>query len=139
MPQEGFSCTPDLRGAPLSIAQTGSEITIDETAHRKSGGLLVLGKITATLDAFTLYGPVLNLADIRDRTDLPASTVQRLVANLVDQEFQDRIEDGYRVGVRMAHWGTPRFRAWNSWTPPVLTSRCSAIASALGTPVDKRR
>lgn len=33
--------------------------------------------------------------------------MQRLVANLVDQEFLDRNDAGYRVGVRMAHWAAP--------------------------------
>lgn len=69
--------------------------------------LLVLTKITAILDAFTLAHPELTLADIRDRTGLPTSTVQRLVANLVEQGFLDRSLAGYRIGLRMAHWAGP--------------------------------
>lgn|GEM_PF-5684916 len=44
---------------------TDSENTVDDNTHKKSGGLLVLGKINAILDAFTLTDPTLTLADLR--------------------------------------------------------------------------
>jgi DNA-binding IclR family transcriptional regulator len=69
--------------------------------------LLVLGKISAILDAFSLDAPELSLADIRAATGLPASTTQRLVANLVSAGFLDRRDDLYRVGVRMSYWAAP--------------------------------
>ncbi|MEL5989718.1 IclR family transcriptional regulator [Microbacterium phosphatis] len=69
--------------------------------------LLVLTKITAILDAFTLADPELPLSEIRTRTGLPQSTAQRLVANLVEQGFLDRTRGGYRIGVRMLHWAAP--------------------------------
>ncbi|GAA1360025.1 IclR family transcriptional regulator [Arthrobacter rhombi] len=72
--------------------------------------LLVLGKITAILDAFSLTRPVLTLGDIREATDLPMSTVQRLVANLAGQGFLDREGDGYRIGLKMAYWAAPATR-----------------------------
>jgi DNA-binding IclR family transcriptional regulator len=79
-----------------------------------AGGLLVLGKITSILDAFTLARPVLTPAELRAATGLPASTLQRLVANLVQQGFLDRAEDerpgGVRIGVRMAYWAAPTAR-----------------------------
>lgn len=77
--------------------------------HETEGpqGLLVLGKITAILDAFTLARPELSLGDIREATGLPASTVQRLVANLVAEGFLDRADQRYRIGVRMAYWAAP--------------------------------
>lgn len=72
--------------------------------------LLVLGKITAILDAFSLTRPILSLGDIREATDLPMSTVQRLVANLTGQGFLDREGDGYRIGLKMAYWAAPATR-----------------------------
>ncbi|AWT27424.1 hypothetical protein Csp1_26810 [Corynebacterium provencense] len=80
---------------------------MDDNTQKKSGGRLVLGKITAIHDAFILTDPTLTPADIRDRTGLPASTVQRLVAILVEQGFLDRADEGYRADVRMAHWDAP--------------------------------
>jgi len=69
--------------------------------------LLVLRKITAILDAFSLAQPELSLAEIRSSTGVPHSTVQRLVANMVQEGILDRHGDRYRVGVRMAHWAAP--------------------------------
>lgn len=79
-------------------------------ADKQSGRqnqLLVLGKISSILDAFSLRAPERTLADIRDSTGLPASTVQRLVANLVEQGFLEKDEDKYRIGLRMAFWAAP--------------------------------
>ena len=64
--------------------------------------LLVLAKISDILDSFSLARPELTLAEIRDSTGLPTSTVQRLVGNLVGHGFIDRADDRYRIGVRMA-------------------------------------
>ena len=72
--------------------------------------LLVLAKISAILDSFTLSHPALSLSEIRDRTGLPASTVQRLVANLVSHGFLDRQEDHFRIGMKMAYWAAPATR-----------------------------
>lgn len=69
--------------------------------------LLVLKKITAILDAFSLLRPELTLAEIRAETGLPHSTVQRLVTNLVQEGMLDRRDDHYRIGIRMTHWAAP--------------------------------
>ncbi|KWR72241.1 IclR family transcriptional regulator [Glutamicibacter mysorens] len=82
----------------------------DETPAKQQNPLLVLGKISAILDSFSLRQPVMSLADIREATNLPASTVQRLVANLVGQGFLDREDDGYRIGMKMAYWAAPATR-----------------------------
>jgi DNA-binding IclR family transcriptional regulator len=66
--------------------------------------LLVLGKITDLLNAFTLSRPAMTLRELSAATELPASTVQRLVSNMVDCGFLDRDGDVLRVGVRMAYW-----------------------------------
>jgi DNA-binding IclR family transcriptional regulator len=66
--------------------------------------LLVLGKITEILDAFSLSRPSLTLGEIQQATGLPTSTVQRLVTNMVAQGLLDRSGDQIRIGVRMAYW-----------------------------------
>lgn len=66
--------------------------------------LLVLTKITAILDAFSLSRPELTLTEIREATGLPTSTVHRLVASLVDAGFLDRAVDRIRMGTRMSYW-----------------------------------
>jgi DNA-binding IclR family transcriptional regulator len=66
--------------------------------------LLVLGKITEILNAFTLRRPSLTLRDIQQATGIPSSTVQRLVTNLVAHGFLDRVDDRFRIGVKMAYW-----------------------------------
>ena len=72
--------------------------------------LLVLAKISDILDSFSLARPELTLAEIRDSTRLPTSTVQRLVGNLVGHGFIDRVDDRFRIGVRMAYWAAPATR-----------------------------
>lgn len=69
--------------------------------------LLVLGKITEILDAFTPARPVLTLGGIQRATGMPTSTVQRLVASMVAEGLLDRAGDGIRIGVRMAYWAAP--------------------------------
>lgn len=73
--------------------------------------LLVLGKITEILDAFSLEQPTLTLGQIRQATGLPASTVQRLAANMVDSGLLERSGDRLRIGLRMAYWAAPAIRA----------------------------
>lgn len=70
----------------------------------KQQPLLVLGKITEILDAFSFDRPSMTLGEIQQTTGLPTSTVQRLVTNLVQQGFLDRGGDRIRIGVRMAYW-----------------------------------
>lgn len=73
--------------------------------------LLVLGKIASILDAFTLSEPVRTASQIRDTTGLPSSTTHRLLANLVDHGFLERVDDAYRVGARLAYWAGPAARS----------------------------
>lgn len=70
----------------------------------KQQPLLVLGKITEILDAFSFDRPSLTLGEIQQSTGIPTSTVQRLVTNLVAQGLLDRAGDQIRIGVRMAYW-----------------------------------
>lgn len=72
--------------------------------------LLVLEKITAILDAFSLRNDALTAADIRRATGIPNSTTHRLLGNLVANGFLDRDGDLYSIGTRMAHWAGPAVR-----------------------------
>jgi DNA-binding IclR family transcriptional regulator len=69
--------------------------------------LLVLAKIREVLEAFTVDRPELTLPEIRRATGLPASTCQRIVANLVAEGFLDRLADKYRIGLSLAFWAAP--------------------------------
>jgi DNA-binding IclR family transcriptional regulator len=73
-------------------------------AASKQQPLLVLGKITEILDAFTLERPAMTLGEIQQTTGLPTSTVQRLVSNMAAQGLLDRSGDQIRIGVRVAYW-----------------------------------
>jgi DNA-binding IclR family transcriptional regulator len=76
----------------------------DGGASSKQQPLLVLGKITEILDAFSLSRPSMTLGEIQQATGLPTSTVQRLVSNMVSQRLLDRVGDQIRIGARMAYW-----------------------------------
>ena len=82
------------------------DMATDEPAasSSKQQPLLVLGKITEILDAFTLTRPEMSLGEIQQATGLPTSTVQRLVSNMVAQGLLDRTGDRIRIGVRMSYW-----------------------------------
>ena len=77
------------------------------TRSPQSAPLLVLKKISDILDAFSLSRPELTLADIREATGLPSSTVQRLVGNLTAHGFLDKAQSGYRVGLKLSYWAAP--------------------------------
>lgn len=86
--------------------------------------LLVLAKITAILDAFTLERPSMTAAEIRRATGIPTSTAHRLLGNLVEHGFLDRVNDAYSIGARMAFWAGPavRARALGDLLPPQLVA-----------------
>ena len=98
-----------------------------DPARRLSSGvkpLLVLAKIRGILDAFSLSKPALTLAEIRSSTGFPTSTVQRLVANMVAEQFLDRDGDRFRIGVNFAYWAAPATRGLDvlEVLQPVLVS-----------------
>jgi DNA-binding IclR family transcriptional regulator len=83
-------------------------MSVDEgSGSSRHTPLLVLGKITEILDAFSLARPALTFSEIQQATGLPTSTVQRLVTNMVAQGLLDRVGDQIRIGVRMAYWAAP--------------------------------
>lgn len=99
--------TEENAAAGLDAALSPDVDRFQDTGRRLSPGvkpLLVLSKIRGILDSFTLAEPALTLSEIRARTGYPTSTVQRLVANLVAEEFLDREADRFRLGVNFAYW-----------------------------------
>lgn len=92
--------------------------------------LLVLGKITDLLNAFSLSRPSMTLRELTEATGIPTSTVQRLVANMVDAGFLDRHGDSLRVGVRMAYWAAAATKDVD--TLAVVTPVLKELRDALG-------
>lgn len=84
--------------------------------------LLVLAKITEILNVFSLSKPSMTLRELRAATGLPASTVQRLVANMVGSGFLDRDGERVRIGMRMAYWAAAASKDYDPITVirPVL-------------------
>jgi DNA-binding IclR family transcriptional regulator len=88
----------------------------------KQQPLLVLGKITQLLNAFTLTHPAMSLRELQAATGLPASTVQRLVASMVGEGILDRAGRRVRIGMRMAYWAAAATKDYDPLTVihPVL-------------------
>jgi DNA-binding IclR family transcriptional regulator len=82
-------------------------MSADDSSTSAQRPLLVLGKITQILDAFSLARPSLTLGEIQQATGMPTSTVQRLVTNMVAQGLLDRSGDQVRIGVKLAYWAAP--------------------------------
>lgn len=73
----------------------------------------VLGRVFDILDCFGGPDPALSVTAIGDRTGLPAATVHRLLATLVEWGAVERASRGqYRLGKRLWRlgWGVPRAR-----------------------------
>lgn len=68
--------------------------------------LLVLAKARKILDVFTLEEPQLTLAQIADRTRLPASTCLRLVRNLAHEGLLERVGERYGIGLSIVRWAS---------------------------------
>lgn len=70
-------------------------------------GVRVLGRACGVLDCFTEAEPRLGVAELRQRTGLPATTIARIVATLVQEGLLVREGDSYRVGLRVLVWSAP--------------------------------
>ncbi len=88
------------------LTGSSTSTTRDDPARTAAGSqrLLVLSKVRAVLDAFTVERPRLRLAEIRTATGLPASTCLRLIQNLCHEGFLTREGDQYRIGAGMLRW-----------------------------------
>jgi IclR family acetate operon transcriptional repressor len=67
----------------------------------------VLERACQVLDCFSAEAPRLRIADIRRLTNLPATTVARIVKTLVVEELLQRDGDDYLVGLRVLVWTAP--------------------------------
>ncbi|MFI7102487.1 IclR family transcriptional regulator [Streptomyces sp. NPDC050161] len=85
----------------------GSRGLTDRALPPGTKPVLVLSKIREILDVFSADRPELTLNGIRKATGLPATTCQRLVANLVAEGFLDRTADHYRIGLSVLYWAAP--------------------------------
>lgn len=65
----------------------------------------VLARIVAILDAVKESGGTISITDLAMRTDLPKSTVSRLVAELTGQRYLERTDDGVTLGLRLFELG----------------------------------
>ena len=116
MPELGESATPPwpatvpVAARPVRLAYHKVMTSSTAKTNGLNNPLLVLGKISAILDCFTLSHPSMTLGEIRQSTGLPTSTVQRLVSNLVAHGFLDREDDSFRIGMKMAYWAAPATR-----------------------------
>lgn len=69
---------------------------------RPSGTVSVVGRALCVLEAFSAQEPVLTLTDIFRRTELPLTTVHRLVKELTALGVLEReAGGGYRIGLRL--------------------------------------
>ncbi|OBI41374.1 IclR family transcriptional regulator [Mycobacterium sp. E796] len=71
------------------------------------GSVRVIERVCLVLDCFTKQRPRLQIADIRERTGLPATTTARIVKNLVSQRLLERDGNEYRLGLRVLVWAAP--------------------------------
>jgi len=78
---------------------TGSEIDDD------GAGRSVLGRVDRIIGAFHDFDSVLTLHEITERTELPKSTVHRMVNQLDQLGWLERDYDGWRVGMRLFEIG----------------------------------
>jgi DNA-binding IclR family transcriptional regulator len=67
----------------------------------------VVERACQVLDCFSVSAPQLRIADIRRLTQLPATTVARIVKTLVAEELLERDGDVYRLGLRVLVWSAP--------------------------------
>ncbi|MDY0908559.1 IclR family transcriptional regulator [Microbacterium sp. CFBP9034] len=65
----------------------------------------VLDRVTAVFDAFGEQDEGLGISELARRANLPKSTVSRIAADLVSQQFLDREGDKLYLGVRLFELG----------------------------------
>ncbi|WP_426715194.1 helix-turn-helix domain-containing protein, partial [Campylobacter coli] len=66
----------------------------------------VMGRGLRLLEALSRAGRPLPLADLARVTQLPKSTVHRLVNQFVQLGLLDRSAEGFSLGLRMFEWGS---------------------------------
>lgn len=67
----------------------------------------VASRLLGVLDAFDQGGDgILSLADVADRAGLPRSTAHRMLQELIEWGGVERVEHGYRLGLKVWRLGT---------------------------------
>lgn len=69
-----------------------------------NGPLSMLDRVAIILDVFDLTEE-LNLSQVAGRTGLPRSSVHRLLQQMVALQWIERVDFGYRLGIRMRELG----------------------------------
>ena len=75
------------------------------TPARTGGPVSVLGRIIAILDAVKESGGSVTITELALRTSMPKSTASRLVAELTEQRYLERTEEGVTLGLRLFELG----------------------------------
>jgi len=72
---------------------------------RSEGTVSVLGRIIAILDAVKESGGSTTITELAAHTDMPKSTVSRLVAEMTEQRYLERTSEGVTLGLRLFELG----------------------------------
>ncbi|WP_018637864.1 IclR family transcriptional regulator [Parafrankia elaeagni] len=73
-------------------------------AARDADAVQVLHRQALILDCFSRGQPRLRASDVRAATDLPATTVARILRSLVQENLLARTGDFYSIGLRVMAW-----------------------------------
>ena len=72
---------------------------------RSDAPVSVLGRIIAILDAVKESGGSTTITELAAKTDMPKSTVSRLVAEMTGQRYLERTAEGVTLGLRLFELG----------------------------------
>ncbi|MEU1970840.1 IclR family transcriptional regulator [Microbacterium sp. NPDC019599] len=94
----------------------------------------VLDRIIAILDAVKESEAPVSITELAATTDMPKSTVSRLVAELSGQRYLERTDDGVRLGLRLFELGARASvpRRLLSAAAPVIRNLCDATGERVG-------
>ncbi|QEN85966.1 IclR family transcriptional regulator [Labrys sp. KNU-23] len=77
-------------------------------SESRDAGAKSLRKMALVLDAFSRSRPSMTIADLSEATGLPKTTIHRIVTSLREVGLldQDGRRQGYRLGLKMFHYGS---------------------------------
>lgn len=87
------------------------EMSVDEAVSNtetREAGAKSLRKMALVLDSFSRCKPTMTIAQLSEATGMPKATVHRIVASLREVGLldQDGRRQGYRLGLKMFHYGS---------------------------------
>lgn len=87
-----------------SVAEPATE----GTHESRDAGAKSLRKMALVLDSFSRHKPSMTVAELSQATGLPKTTIHRIVVSLRDVGMldQDGRRQGYRLGLKMFHYGS---------------------------------